>query len=302
MRFLSIGECMVELSALPAAGQWQQGIAGDTLNTAWYARMQLPADWQVGYATVLGQDRLSDEMVRFIEGAGLESAAIWRHPDRMPGLYMISLTNGERSFSYWRDRSAARTLADDPARLHAALQTADVIYVSGITLAILTAEARATLLAALAAMRALGKTVVFDPNLRPRLWASEVEMCAQIMALAAVSDIVLPSHEDEASHFGDATLAATAERYLAAGAREVVVKNGGGPMVYAVADQPIVALPAMERCTPVDTTGAGDSFNAGYLAARLCDVEIPAAVAQAHALAMRVVGHRGALMPMPAQN
>ncbi|MGO4852844.1 sugar kinase [Phaeovulum sp. W22_SRMD_FR3] len=299
MRFLSLGECMVELSALPQAGHWQQGIAGDTLNTAWYARMQLPAEWAVGYATVLGQDRLSDEMVRFIEAAGLESTAIWRHPDRMPGLYMIALAEGERSFTYWRDRSAARTLADDPVRLRAALQTAEVIYVSGITLAILTPDARAVLLATLAEMRVSGKRVVFDPNLRPRLWVSEAEMCAQIMALAAVSDIVLPSHEDEAKHFKDASPQATAERYLAAGVGEVVVKNGGGPMVYALRGAPVAALPPMERREPVDTTGAGDSFNAGYLAARLCGAGVPAAVAAGHALAMRVIGHRGALMPMP---
>ena len=301
MRFLSLGECMVELSALPQAGHWQQGIAGDTLNTAWYARMQLPADWTVGYATVLGQDRLSDEMLRFIESAGLESTAIWRHPDRMPGLYMISLSEGERSFSYWRDHSAARTLADDPARLHVALRSAEVIYVSGITMAILAPSARATMLSALAAMRALGKTVVSDPNLRPRLWPSEAEMCAQIMALAAVSDIVLPSHEDEARHFGDATPEATAARYLAAGVREVVVKNGGGPMVYATRGAPVTAVPAMERRRPVDTTGAGDSFNGGYLAARLCGAEIPEAIAAGHALALRVIGHHGALMPMSSR-
>ena len=115
----------------------------------------------------------------------------------------------------------------------AAMNASDLIYFSGITLAILPAKGRETLLTAARKARAAGKTIAFDPNLRPRLWVSDTEMTETIMQAATVSDIVLPSFEDEADWFGDANPKATADRYLNAGAVTVIVKNGADPVLYA---------------------------------------------------------------------
>lgn len=299
-RFVALGECMIELSQA-GNGLLRQGFAGDTLNTAWYARALLPAAWAVDYATVLGHDPASDQMLAELAAVGIGTGRIARHPTRVPGLYLISLSEGgERSFTYWRDTSAARTLADDAGWLSQVCDGADAIYVSGITYAILLPEGRARLRARLAAARQNGQRVIFDPNLRPRLWPDAATMCHEITAAAAVADIVLPSHDDEAQHFGDASPRETALRYRDLGAAEVLVKNGGGPMVSCLAGHDPADLPPLPRVDPVDTTGAGDSFNGGYLAARLCGMPIPEAAQRGHAVAMRVVGHRGALMPMAA--
>lgn len=286
---------MVELSQAEN-GLMQQSFAGDTLNTAWYARACLPGDWTVEYASLLGRDALSDRMLEFIAAAGIGTGRIGRHPERVPGLYLISLREGERSFTYWRDRSAARCMADDPAWLDAAIAGADVIYVSGITFAILPPDGRTLLRDTLAKVRAGGARVVFDPNLRPRLWPNTATMCAETEAAARVADILLPSHDDEASYFGDADPMATARRYLELGASEVLVKNGGGPMVAALAGQPPQSLPPLPRIVPTDTTGAGDSFNGGYLAARLTGADLEQATRAGHDVAMRVIAHHGALV------
>lgn len=296
MRILSVGECMIELSDA-GDGLWRSGFAGDTLNTAWYLRALVPATTEVGYFTAVGVDPLSDQMLAFMREAGIGTGAIRRHPTRVPGLYAIALKDGERSFTYWRDTSAARTLAEDPAALGAAFGAADMIYLSGITVAILDGAGREHLFAALADARAAGRRIVFDPNLRPRLWPSAEAMCAAVTEAARLSDVVLPSFDDEAQYFGDADPEATARRYLDAGAEEVLVKNGGAEMVLALAGAPTRRLPALERVAPVDTTGAGDSFNGGYLAARLDGVEPGEAAVRGHAVAMRVVGHKGALVP-----
>ena len=294
-RLLSIGEAMVELGQSDQPGLWRLGIAGDTLNTAWYLRRLLGADWQVDYLSRVGTGAFSQRMVDFLAAEGIGTDHVGRDPDREIGLYAISLTNGERSFAYWRDTSAARRLADDPAMLDAALDGAAVAYVSGITAAILPPEGRANLLAALARARAGGTRIVFDPNLRPRLWPDAAAMRQGISDAAAGADLVLPSFDDEAAHFGDPDPQATVARYLALGAGQVVVKNGGGPIRFGGHDGDGVVTD-LEPETPVDSTAAGDSFNAGYLSASLSGAECAAAIAAGHALSRRVIRHRGALV------
>ncbi|MEI4474109.1 sugar kinase [Frigidibacter sp. MR17.24] len=294
MRFVSVGECMLELTGTGAPNTWKSGFAGDTFNTAWYARRALPTEWSVAYHTVVGTDPLSDGMVQFIADAGVETATIGRHPTRMPGLYMVTLTNGERSFTYWRETAAARTLADDPVVLDAALDGATLVYFSGITAAIL-GDKRSDFLRAVGRARAAGATVAFDPNIRPRLWSSPDALRAGLTEAAAAADIVLPGYEDEAHWFGDADPTVTAQRYLAGGSSEVMVKNGGGEVALGTAEgiESFTLGPAVK---PLDTTGAGDSFNGAYLSARLQGASPRVAAAAGDALARRVIMQRGALV------
>ncbi|HWU64477.1 MAG TPA: sugar kinase [Ensifer sp.] len=295
--FLSVGECMIEMASL-GGPDFRLGFAGDTMNTAWYSRACLPQDsWNVAYFTRLGEDVYSAKMLSFFEENGIDTRLITRHPSRRPGLYMIEITDGERSFTYWRDQSAAKTLADDRSALSKAFNEASVVYFSGITMAILDEAGRTNFLGAMTTARSTGKTVVFDPNLRPRLWSSVDEMRSVTMQAAAVSDILLPSFDDEAATFGDADLDACADRYLAAGAKRVLVKNGGGPMLYAEA-RDRHRTEAIERIKPVDTTGAGDSFNGGFLSALLTGATPDEAIAKGHAVSLQVIMHRGALLPM----
>jgi 2-dehydro-3-deoxygluconokinase len=230
-----------------------------------------------------------------MESAGIGTAHVARLPDATVGLYLIELKDGERSFAYWRGQSAARRLAESEDRLSAALGGAALAYLSGITLAILPPPDRARLLSALAAFRAAGGRVAFDPNLRPRLWPSPAAMTEAVTEAARHADIALPSFEDDATAFGDADPEACARRYAALGATETVVKNGAGRMVALVggawhAHDPV---PAHEV---VDTTAAGDSFNAAYLACRLRGGTVDDAMATGSRLAARVVGGRGALV------
>lgn len=292
---LSIGEAMVELSQAEQPDRWRLGIAGDTLNTAWYLRRLLPADWRVGYCSRVGQGEFSQKMLDFLAAEGIEATHVTRDPGREIALYAISLKDGERSFSYWRDTSAAKGLADDPQALAAALAGVRIAYFSGITLGILPTPGRARLIEALRAARAAGTQVVFDPNLRPRLWPDAATMCHEIEAAAGITDLVLPSFDDEREHFGDADPQATVARYLACGARQVVVKAGGDAIRYGGCEGEGL-IEGLEREQPVDTTAAGDSFNAGYLAARLRGADVTAAIRAAHELSRRVIRHRGALV------
>src|SRR5690606_13567954 len=144
--------------------------------------------------------------------------------------------------------------------------------------------------------RDAGATVVFDTNLRPALWTNQQVMASTLTAAAVVADIVLPTHSDEAPVFGDSSPEATAERYLEIGASEVVVKNGAEPALVATRDGMREGIPAPKADKVVDATGAGDSFNGGYLSARQRGIAPAEAALLAHRVAGVVIGHKGALV------
>ena len=293
-RFVSVGEAMLEMAG-GEDGTYQFGFAGDTLNTAWYARALLGEDWSVDYVTALGDDLYSDQMRQFIDSAGIGTGHIQTIEGRRPGLYLIHQAEGDRHFTYWRETSAARLLMEDREAVEKALMGADLVYFSGITLAILNPRARGRLLKAIVAARDAGARVAFDPNIRPRLWTGPRAMKGVLSSAAAIADIVLPTHADEAPIFGDADDKATARRYRDEGAAEVVVKNGADPALLAAdgVDERIAAVKAEKV---VDATGAGDSFNGAYLAARLSGRSMQEAVTEAHRVAAVVIGHKGALV------
>ena len=205
------------------------------------------------------------------------------------------MQNGERSFSYWRGQSAARTLAQSGDDISTALRGADIAYFSGITLAILSQHDRETLMTALEEFSTGGGEIVFDPNLRPKLWTDPQDMTQAIMDAARLSDIVLPSHEDEATWFGDQSPEDTARRYAQQGAGIVVVKNGPGEMIVH-SDAGLSRHQPEKVSAVIDTTAAGDSFNAGFLASYIAGEPLDQAIAAGARLAARVVTYRGALV------
>ena len=208
---------------------------------------------------------------------------------------MIHLKDGERSFSYWRSASAARLLADDAVALRAAIEASETIFLSGITLAILAPAAVETLLAELRRARASGKLVAFDPNIRPRLWADADTMRRTISAAASAATMVMPSFEDEATHFGDASVEETIARYRALGVEKLVVKDGANGITLSF-DGRTSFVPSVAVKTVVDTTGAGDSFNGAFLAAYLETGDERGAAEFAARVAATVIGHHGALL------
>ncbi len=291
-RLVFLGECMVEMA--PDGDKFSKSYAGDAFNMAWYSRQLCPAEWSVDFVSAVGDDSDSRQMLRFMAAAGVGVDHVQRLPQSGVGLYMISLQDGERSFSYWRDASAARRMADDSAALEAAVQGADVLCLSGISIAILGDSGRANLAEVLKAAAAKGAKIVFDPNIRPRLWDNKEQMLSAISTFAALSDTVLASYDDEAEHFGDASPEHTLQRYLGLGCTEVVVKNGAAPILaYHKGEREEVTPKIVSKV--VDSTAAGDSFNGAFLVRQAEGRTMQQSVQAGSALAAVVIQRRGAL-------
>lgn len=290
-RIVCVGEGMLELRQ--ENGDWRLGTGGDVLNTAIHlARF----GHEVAFLSALGGDPFSEDLRRRWQGEGLDTSLVLTHPQRHCGLYAISTDeHGERSFTYWREVSAAREMfalaGSDEATLIAA--DADLLYFSLITLAILPPEGRDRLLQLAARVRANGGAVAFDGNYRARLWRTPSEAAAARDAAVACASIGLPTSSDEQELSGSGDPAEVAERWHEGECAEVVVKLGESGCLLPSGD--LQPPPASVRV--VDSSGAGDAFNAGYLAARLDGREPADAALDGQRLAAWTLTHRGAIPP-----
>ncbi len=292
---LGIGECMLELSSVQN-NLWQQNFAGDVFNTLWYAKALSSDDKSINFFTAIGDDHSSNEMLSFIRSSGIACSGLPRIKHGVPGLYRIHLDGAERSFSYWRDTSAARQFMKEPGVLWAQVANADIVYISGITMAILPDSDAEVLLAGLRAALKPDAIIAFDPNIRARLWASKERIKDVISRTAAISDLVLPSYEDEQLTFGDKTPMATAERYQSLGVKQIIVKNAENETLFAEADRrEFFSVEKVEDV--IDTTAAGDSFNGAYLAEYMDSGDISKSISQAQKCAATVICKKGALIP-----
>lgn len=296
---ICIGECMVELARGPD-GRFSQAFGGDTFNTAVYLAR---CGASVSYATALGDDPYSAGILELARAEGVGCDLIQIARGRMPGLYLIETSAaGERTFHYWRDRSPARELFDGPVveKVAAAMQSAKLVVFSGITLSLYGDAALDRFAGAITAAKDAGVRIAMDGNYRPRGWAGDKDRARRVMErFWRLSDIALPTFDDEVALWGDPGPHVTIERLSAFGASEIVVKQGAdGAICWTQNGQVDVPVPA--KIAPVDTSAAGDSFNAAYLAARLAGQDLAAAALSGHRLAGIVIQHRGAIAPADA--
>ncbi|MND13714.1 2-dehydro-3-deoxygluconokinase [compost metagenome] len=299
-----IGECMIELSEKNAAVN--RGFGGDTLNTSVYIARQTDASaLAVHYVTALGTDAFSQQMLESWQAEEVKTDLIQRMADRLPGLYYIETDDtGERTFYYWRNEAAAKFWleSEQSAAICEELATFDYLYLSGISLAILSPQSREKLLTLLCECRANGGQVIFDNNYRPRLWASKEETQQVYQQMLTCTDIAFLTLDDEDALWGEKPVAEVIARTHAAGVKEVVVKRGADSCLVSIVGEPQQEIPAVKlpKEKVVDTTAAGDSFSAGYLAVRLTGGDARSAAARGHLTASTVIQYRGAIIPREA--
>jgi 2-dehydro-3-deoxygluconokinase len=294
---ICIGECMVELRAA-GADTFARAYAGDVYNTAVYLKRSLP-DAQVQFLTGTGDDAMSCAMRTAWRAEGIDGALAFTVNGGSPGLYLIENdARGERRFHYWRSNSAARRwlalLADQDETV---LWGADLIYLSGISLAILSPAERAGAIELLRRLRPHVGHIAFDPNVRLTLWETAQAAAATIEKALSIADIALPSTEDARLLLGTDDPIEQMNRLQEAGGREIALTLGAGGCL--VADGAVrMRLPAPRTASITDTSGAGDAFNGAYLATRLRGGSAVESAVSGLLLGSRVITHVGAVVPM----
>ena len=296
-----IGECMLELTRTLKAVEGVKNpmslnYGGDTINTTIYlARNGV----DVSYVTGLGDDINSEWLLEEWQAEGVDCSLVFQMPNSVPGMYMINVDDsGERSFLYWRKGSPASRLFDQESRIEQlsdSLIDYNYLYLSGISLAILSLESQQRLYSLIERFRDQGGKIIFDGNYRPKLWSSVEAAQLAYTRMYALTDIALPTLEDEALLFGVNSAEQVMHALREHGVKELVVKMGSEGCL-ALHDG-VVDYLAAEEVTPIDTTAAGDSFNAGYLSARFKGQSGVEACRSGHKLASKVIRHSGAIIP-----
>ena len=302
-RVVLFGECMIELRG-QMFGTMQQNFGGDTLNTAVYlARLGSDSGIEVAFATELGTDAYSDAMLAAWEKERIDTSLVLRESGRMPGLYTIQVDEaGERTFYYWRDSSAAKHYFDGTSSpLEERIGELDALYYSGISLAVLSPEGRERLFGCVNRLRSRGGRVVFDNNYRARLWpGGGVEARLWYEQAYANCDLALITLEDNQALFDTADREEAIRQACLLPPPEVIVKCGADPTLIRLAGETPVSVPVFKVAKVVDTTGAGDSFAGGYLAARLQGLSPEVSARSGNKLASIVIQHAGAIIPAEA--
>lgn len=294
-----IGECMIELRSC-SANTMIRSFAGDVFNTAVYLK-RLFNDIDVNMVTTVGNDFYSEEMVECFKAENLGTDYIFQSQDKLPGLYAIQLDeNGERSFTYWRNDSAAKTVMKyvDEA-VTEQLSNGDIFFFSGISLGVILPNHREKFWQLIRTLKASGVKIAFDLNYRPQLWANKKEAREQFNRAFDVSDILLPGVDDFAAIFDLDNVPSIIDYFSHYQYQELVIKNGE-KNVYCLTPegQAVVDVRPVEHV--VDTTSAGDSFNGGYLGARMAGHSISQSVELANQVAGFVIQHKGAIVDKAA--
>ncbi|MCW8331209.1 sugar kinase [Photobacterium sp. SDRW27] len=292
---------MVELSGQPL----QRTFGGDTLNTALYlSRLGISRDLAVSYATALGVDNISLDMMESWQAECIDTSLVRKVTNKLPGLYLVETEpSGERHFHYWRNDSAAKfyfSALSSPLEQAIDEHRFDALYISGISLAILAEEAKAVLITLLDKHICNGGKVLFNNNFRPQLWTSKQAQYWYSQVLPFV-DIALITENDDRKVWGNTDITERCQRF---GCHEVVILRGSEPCKVATdlqspeTDTFYIAANQVDKV--IDTCAAGDSFAAGYLAGRLSGGSAATAAELGHHLASIVIQYPGAIIPPEA--
>ena len=298
IKLATLGECLIEISELDTKTNEnikKFAYGGDVLNTSVYLSRN---NIKTSFISALGNDRNSHWLLEEWQKEKIDCSLVQKLEGYYPGLYMIELDDiGERSFMYWRNNSAAKNFFENTSLLKKTLRSIknfDYIYFSGITLAIMSEKVRDYFINYLKKFRLNGGKVIFDSNYRPILWKTQYQAKNNYIKVYKNCDIALPTYDDEKLLFNYKTKKECVQAIQKKGVKDIVLKLGKDGCFYL--DEGKQVLVSTGKVKSIDTTGAGDSFNAGYIAAIINGKDKNNACKYGNSIAKDVITKKGAII------
>ena len=299
---ITVGEAMALFAAteggpLDAVETFARSTAGAELNVAiGLARL----GFRVGYLSRLGDDSIGRHIAGVLDREGIDRSQVGFDAQHPSGFMLKSRSadGSDPAIEYFRRGSAASrmTAADIPREWR---DGARHFHLTGIFVA-LAPGTRELVFDLAAQVRNAGRTISFDPNLRPALWPSRADMVECLGRLADASDWILPGLEEGRLLTGRDVPRDIAAHYLDRGASFVAVKLGAaGAWCATPTEQRHVPGVPVERI--VDTVGAGDGFAVGVISGLLEGMSPFAATARGNAIGARVLGFPGDCDGLPTR-
>jgi len=297
-KLLAVGECMLELSGeMQLGSQAKLNFGGDVLNTAlYYARF----GGDVSFLTAMGDDDFSNQILKVWNDENIDTSTVLRLKDRLPGLYGIQTdSNGERSFHYWREQAPIKDLFHhlSQADLKKYIDEYQCLYFSGISISRWDEVQLEIFADWLKEFREKNqnKAIIFDLNYRPKCWQSIEQTKKYLNMILPFVTIIVTTFDDEEMLFSDESYQQTLDRYTSFGVKTIVIKQGSSPTIVSKNGRTIQIIPA-KKIDPLDTTAAGDSFNAAFLASIDKGLDVEKAVEFAQSFAAEIIQHQGAII------
>lgn len=296
VNLLALGEGMLELK-FDQQGQLVHKFAGDTLNAAIYAK-RWSDKLTVQFYSAIGQDAFSHQMIQYLGSENINTDSLLISSTNNIGIYAIETDErGERSFNYWRKDSAATQMLKMLKELGgvSALPASEIIFFSGISLAILSDEDKAYLFDVIEGMRKKGSKIAFDPNYRAKMWRDEQHAIEWFTKAFEISDIVLPGLDEQQDLYHQQTVEDVKSFMFNLGVKELIIK-AGKEGVYGFSCDESCHVPFNPAPQQIDSTAAGDSFAGTFLSSRLFGDSIKQSIINADSVAREVVQYRGAII------
>ena len=289
----SIGEAMIEISNIKNSF-YNQSFAGDTLNFCNYLdKKKLNAF----FLSAIGKSEINQSLLDFVKSKNISTKYIKQINQFEIGLYLIkNKDNGEKQFFYWRDESAAKQYFNniDFLNLYKELKNFDYIYFSGITLSIIHISKLNNFIKLLKLLKSKKIKIVFDFNIRPSRW-NKKNLNIFLDSVLKFVDICFLSGEDM-NYWKNKNNIKSYEQIVRKYKLKHSIFRKNAKFTYVFLNKTRYVFKNKLLKTVVDTSGAGDGFNAAYLSNFIVNNDPVLALKAGSSLGSKIVMKKGAIV------
>jgi 2-dehydro-3-deoxygluconokinase len=293
-KICSIGECMIEITNT-YNNNFQQSFAGDTLNFCSYLNKK---NFNVDYLSSVGKSEINKDFFNLLKSKKISKKLIHIHPHNETGLYLIKNDkNGEKNFYYWRDNSAAKNYLNELnyKKLEIILKKYHYIYFSGITLSIISKNKQKDFCNLIKKLKEYNVKIIFDLNIRIKRWPNKKHLNASINLFLPFIDILFSTGEDIKNWKNNDNLSFFNKLIKSNKINHAIFRKNAS-LNYAILNDQIYKITNKVHKMIVDSSGAGDGYNAAYISEFLTSGDVYRSLQASHLLGSKIVMKKGAII------